>query len=1515
MPSVKTPKNKTDSLFTTVEQAMRDLRVGSGKRPFNWADKVEGLISAKGLQKELNLLKNLSVDAYIARVLEPAESTTMVSARNLVRMINGKTFSELDMGPLYSVEIALTTRRGVRRIGVLAQNRAVANGVWKPEHHLEAARLVRSFNHRNIPIVTLMDTPGADAGAEANEHNQAHSISRLIAEMTNVHVPTIGIVYGLGYSGGAIPLAATNILLAVRTGVFNTIQPKGLASIARQYNLSWQESARYVGISPAELTSRGVIDGVIDWSPNDAGISIEPLVNAITSSIFAIEDSSAALVESQPLVFDDYRTQVERFLNPDPNFVRLQKVANFKVEDFYTEYPNVFTHACRHLRYMAMRSRISSSTVDAYGRLAETEIPEGDLAARQAKARDEAFQSWYKDPEKLIYQEDLFKSWKHFKEKRSELSAERGRFTTLLLGDPQKNFEEARQQLCFRTTLYLYNRWKADGESNFSTLARMVRNESCANPKLYEKADNEVTLNEVIFHSDLRNYFLNQFENILIFNALYNSIVSNFGDIAAETREFHTLSADSLKKILDTSIDKATREVADNDAHDSLARRESQFARWLGEFVNYRRRGEFLKEVEEWKRIIYPRLSESLLVLITFFFESLVPEYLNSQLHGKTYEGRINPVRIGKRKDFWNQLNIAYRDLLVQKTLDVFKRKKLATVDAFKEKFFSEFDEVDGDLMTSDPVSFPGFRLSIEKALKAGIKPCGVVAGIGTLKIPGAHKVGVVISNVQFQAGAFDMASAEKMCDLMVICAQRKLPLVCFVSSGGMQTKEGANALFSMAIVNDRITRFVCETGLPVVVFGFGDCTGGSQASFVTHPLVQTYYLSGTDMPFAGRVVVPSFLPSMCTVSNYLAKNEGSMHGLVKHPFAEDLDAQLTAIDPDILIPKESIEDVLERTLAGRIETQSIEAAQPVAARDLMRPIEKVLIHARGCTAAKLIRIAKRMNINVVLVQSDPDMDSAPASLLGEGDELVCLGGQTPDESYLNARSVLAIASRTDVDSLHPGIGFLSENAGFARLCRKHNLNFIGPKAISMDVMGNKSNAIHTAMSNQVPVVPGSHGILTTAGAAARVAEQIGYPVLLKAVHGGGGKGIQVVRDPADIRSAFNRVFSEAKSAFGNGDLYLEKFVESMRHIEVQVLRDTHGNTKILGLRDCTVQRNNQKVVEESGSTMLPAALKKKAFAAAKKLADAVDYIGAGTVEFIFDLTDKTIYFMEMNTRLQVEHPVTEWTSGVQIVEQQYRIAQGESIEHLDPQDEGFSIEVRITAEKARLNDTGDFDFIPTPGLVTECRFPTRDDIEVISAVDDGKTISPFYDSMIAQLIVHAEDRNAAIAKMLEVLAEVSIKGVCTNIPLLKRILSDKTFVDGEYDTGYLPAFLRSIDAEQLVTEMAYTGVDSSGTSLDSLRIEGTQELKVLAPMTGIYYATPAPTEPDYVSVGDRIKLSAILCQIEAMKLFSQISLSSVLGAGEIFMADQTYEVVRLNQVNGAQVNSGDLLFVIRPVQ
>ncbi len=1516
----------TTSLFSDIERRAQNLSLNGTKHPFKWHQNIDGLISEKNVERIRHQLKKLAVDDYVAKVLDGAESAARPSAKSIVSKLRGKIHNEFELGPLYSVEISLEHNSAdseqpapARRIAFIVQNRHVANGVWSPEHHLEACRLATEYSSRAVPIVTFMDTPGADAGTEANAANQAHTISRLIAVMAAVKVPTLGIIYGLGYSGGAIPLAATNVLLAVKDAAFNTIQPKGLANIARQYNLSWQESARYVGVSPSELYRSGAIDGVIDWKPEADSEEVDNLVSAIFTGIQEIEADAKREVLENPLVAADYVNNVRTEKLHKKAFDELQHAANFELYGELAEYPSVYSHAMQYLRSLSMRCRIHSETIETYGRLAEEEIPKGDLAQRTTQMRKVAFEQWLSDPEKLVYNEHLAKGWANLRQKQDELNNDRSKITALILGDPQSNYKSAQKSFCFELCLYLYNRWKSDAAFNFVEMNRKLESITENNPEFLNKPESDITLLDALNEPSLKEIMQAQFRDILVFDALYNNIVDNFGDIAEESQAFQSLSQDTLQRILDTSLEKVANSVSGSMSDKAVdSDIKAEFAKWLNHFVKYDRRGDFLSDVEEWKRVNFPRMSDSLLVLITYFFETLVPRFIDSQMNGKTYNGQINPWRIGKRKDFWNQLNIAYQDLLVQRVLTSYKRQKLATVDAFKETLFTEFSETNANKMTANPVQFPGFRQSIEKALNNDVTPCGVVTGIGEIKLNEegkTAKVGALISNVAFQAGAFDMAGAEKLCALLIDCAEQGLPIVCFVSSGGMQTKEGPSSLFSMAIVNDRITNFIAETGLPIVIFGFGDCTGGSQASFVTHPLVHTYYFSGTDMPFAGRVVVPSFLPSMATTSNYLANNSGAMQGLVKHPFAEGLDEKLQEVDANITLPDQSIGEVVNKVISG-IASVEDKAHNPTVHRavDQMGDIEKVLIHARGCTAVKLIRVAQAQGHKVLLVQSDPDMGSVACDMLTEQDEVVCLGGQTPGESYLNGLSVVTIAKNRGATALHPGIGFLSENAGFARLCRANGLNFVGPKASSMDTMGNKSNAINTAMANKVPVVPGSHGILTSAEATAKVAEEIGYPVLLKAVHGGGGKGIKVVRSASEIKDAFNNVYSEARSAFGNGDLYLEKFVESMRHIEVQILRDRHGNTKVLGLRDCTVQRNNQKVLEESGSTMLPKNLEKQAYQCAEDLANAVDYFGAGTVEFIYDLKSDAIYFMEMNTRLQVEHPVTEWTSGVNIVGKQYEIAEGGSIADIKAGSNGFSIEARITAEKARLDSEGTIDFLPTPGLVTECKFPEGDHIEVIASVSEGKTISPFYDSMIAQLVVHGKNRKDAIKKLIEALDNTVIKGVCTNMSLLKRILNDTTFIKGDYDTGYLPAFLDTLDKDQVVEEMAYTGVDKADSDLESLKIAGTDEIKVISPMTGIYYSTPTPNDPEFVQVGDTVNLSQTLCQVEAMKLFTHISLSSVPGSGEIFTADNNYEVVRVNQTNGAQVNSGDLLFVVKPV-
>ncbi len=1540
-------RGDVDPLFREAEQRARafSLFQEAGDRQVGGsAGRISGLISERRIRQTLKRLARLEVDEYIRRTVAPAEDPGRVGTGAVLAATSWELVEERNHGPLYAAVFETGIDGHRRRFGVLAQERSVQNGVWMPEHHELAVEVIRSFARRALPVVALMDTPGADAGEEANRGNQAHSISRLIAEMAQLHVPTVGIVLGNGYSGGAIPLATTNVLLSVRDGVFNTIQPRGLANIVRRYDLSWEECAKAVGVSAYELYEQGYLDGVIDFVPGEGGDRLACFEGAVATSIALVEQRAKLFVRDEPAVFEHYRRNTRRYVDPSRSLSVLEEVAHLSRLHSPAEQANVFGLAFRYLRYLGLRRRLSSATVSGYGRLAAAEVPAGAARARRERQRRASFERWLDNPLAVRYDDVLSRTYKRYAAARDSLHEGRGRLASFLLGSREYHFNRARAELLLEYGFHLYNQWKDGAEDNFGRLLAVMRTveeegleggtSASESGEVSQAAD--LTVLDVILQPQLLRLFRRECENFICFDRLYDHIFLHLRQIASEAREENVIARESVHLLLRHSLNAAMGELTagleGDAAEEAEARLRRQFRSWLRHFSRHPRRGRLLKAVAEWKRLQMPRISEPLFGLVTFLFERLLPNFYEDEQGIRGYDGRISPRNIGI-KDFWNRLDAAYRDLLLEDVLSEQKRNTPRRPQAVLDRFFYDVQEIEADRMTADPVSFPGLRVSIERALEQGVTPCGTVAALARIRTGAltdgengaatGNRVGVLVSNLAFQAGSFDMASAEKFCKLLLRCAEERLPVVCFISSGGMLTKEGAGALFSMSIVNDRITRFVRESGLPVICFGYGDCTGGAQASLVTHPLVQTYYFSGTNMPFAGQIVVPSHLPMASTLSNYLSEVEGSMHGLVEHPFGEELDEQLRQVDSQIPVPEDTVDAVLQRLLqeerrvefltSRRRRREGAEVNEPVPSV-APRQVQRALIHARGCTAVKLVRVAQRTGIEVILVQSDPDVDSPAATMLRERDTLVCIGGSTPDESYLNAHSVIRIAEREGADALHPGIGFLSESASFADLCRGHGLNFIGPTGDAMRRMGNKSNAIQTAVQVGVPVVPGSEGILTDADTALAVAESIGFPVMLKAVHGGGGKGIRRVDRAEDFREAFAQIRVEAESAFGNADCYLEKCVVSLRHVEVQVLCDQLGTVRVLGLRDCSVQRNNQKLIEESGSTALPEALRDESFRYAAAIAAEIGYVGAGTVEFIFDLEDQKLYFMEMNTRLQVEHPVTEAVTGTDIVKAQFEIAGGARIAEAPFAEDGYAMEVRINAERASLSADG-IDLLPSPGTVTRCDFPQRADIDVLAAIDTGAVVSPYYDSLVAQVVCHGRDRADTIARLISYLEEIAIEGVCTNLPLLGRVLGDEQFQSGDYDTRFLTDFLDRTSGDELVDEVErFAGVGRNADRAD-IEIEGSDELKVKAPSGGLFYAASSPNDPPFVRAGDIVSREKTLCLIEAMKLFRPVSLASLDGGAELFDGHSRYEVMRVNAANGQVVNQGDLLFVVRPAE
>lgn len=438
----------------------------------------------------------------------------------------------------------------------------------------------------------------------------------------------------------------------------------------------------------------------------------------------------------------------------------------------------------------------------------------------------------------------------------------------------------------------------------------------------------------------------------------------------------------------------------------------------------------------------------------------------------------------------------------------------------------------------------------------------------------------------------------------------------------------------------------------------------------------------------------------------------------------------------------------------------------------------KILIANRGEIAVRIIRACREMGIATVAVYSEADKDALHAQL---ADESVCIGKAQAKDSYLNMERILSATVATGADAIHPGFGFLSENSKFAELCRKCNITFIGPSPEVIEKMGNKSEARNTMIAAGVPVIPGTKEPVMEAETGKKLAETIGYPVMVKAALGGGGKGMRVVRSAEEFETNFNNAQMEAVNGFADGTMYIEKYIEHPRHIEFQILADNYGNAVHLGERDCSIQRRHQKMIEESPSIALDETLRQKMGETAVRAAKAVGYTNAGTIEFLLDCSGR-FYFMEINTRIQVEHGVTELVTGIDLIKQQILIAQGEklAISQDDIKVRGHAIEVRINAEDPEHN------FAPCPGTIIAMHVPGGNGIRIDSAVYGGYTIPPFYDSMIMKIMAYDHTREGAIAKMKGALGEIVLDGPVTNLDFQYDILENEIFLSGQIDTDFI---------------------------------------------------------------------------------------------------------------------------------
>lgn len=443
---------------------------------------------------------------------------------------------------------------------------------------------------------------------------------------------------------------------------------------------------------------------------------------------------------------------------------------------------------------------------------------------------------------------------------------------------------------------------------------------------------------------------------------------------------------------------------------------------------------------------------------------------------------------------------------------------------------------------------------------------------------------------------------------------------------------------------------------------------------------------------------------------------------------------------------------------------------------------DKILVANRGEIAVRIIRSCRAMGIKTVAIYSTAD-DHALHTYLA--DESVCVGPPAPRESYLNIAAILQAAKGTGAQAIHPGYGFLSENSTFAKLCRDNEIVFIGPSPEAIDRMGNKSQARRTMMEAGVPVVPGTKEPVYEASDALLVAREIGWPLMIKASAGGGGKGMRVSLSEQDFVENFTIAQSESVNSFADNSMYLERYITSPRHVEMQIIADTYGKVVCLGERDCSIQRNHQKMIEESPSPFIDEKVRQEMCDAAIKVAHAINYASVGTIEFLLD-EDRNFYFMEMNTRIQVEHPVTEMITGTDIIEDMILVAAGEPLSYTQEEvrHRGHAIECRINAEEPEK------DFLPSPGTISQMHLPGGNGVRVDTAAYDGYTVTPYYDSMIAKIIVQGRDRKQAIAKMRTALEEMVVVGVKTNLDFQFMVMENETFLNGNADTRFIDQFL-----------------------------------------------------------------------------------------------------------------------------
>ena len=1502
------------------------------KNPFTHYD---GCKTKKQVLHELSDIKNMSSKNYYERFVDNPQKFNCYKAYDLAKIIfnpqtrssiiNDNNVNSVDIeeeyfeednpffyiiGKIKHPEREEENIKAYKRIAVFGQHSSpiTNSGRFSPENHKSYLNKFIECDKRGIDIISLIDTPGAQADEEANLNHQSEWISACIAKSSNCKIKHISIIVGQGGSGGAqIGLAGADLRFALPDTYYYVIHPEALKVIAKRINISLTDLCKIIQLSPCELTRDSIIDGIvnIDASDKTKPLNINPLIRTI---FFGFEDLERKAAKKMQLLDkkEDYLDYCNKVFNIsgeekdieekyNEDILTFDEYMQFKIKKqkmeqrlSYRTIENLYNHQridSSYKKEVSLKQDIEAIKDNFVSFLSKIKISDLKLMSTEMLQWYDSFKGipvsvpglgvfvdkihMYKDGTKGITREKFidqlyfaFISQYRYDYAKDVLKEVLKSVDTNVLRDMLDN--ASRDSIAGAFAVLPKTSVKV---AKYYIILDRILQILCKNP---EKLLAELTSEDGKIKK----------ENILRGPFLDSIFLKTIEEFNIETKDF----LDWIKRYPDLHEKAIDFVLRYNNQTDPV------FAGLIPLFSGIVKKAVIEEQDKSFFATKDVHIKELPITNITEIHPNLPPNFWKRLLTYKR-DSKVKQLKLNTfskdNPEINNNKGLLFKTPMVEDVLSLF---------CDINKISNNFKELNSDLISANNLRFPGFEQSILKNIQNNkIKfKSGLTTGILTTKVDDEDfKFGIAVSNPQFQAGAIDQSAGAKIGFLLEECSKKHLPVVFFLSTGGMNTKDGVGGLESMAVNDMQITEFRKTTKLPIVMIGYGNSVGGTQAAHMTHPDVITTYLTGTDILFAGQAVVPENLPQTCRLADLLATRPNCKFTLLDNPFQTNMADGLEAIYEEtvkVARPKATVNDFLSiifkkvklgktdfveetklgveiRTLTNKFKT----------AYELKRKVKfkNTLILCRGVIKEDYVRVCKNLGINPYILNVSGDEIAMDYGLPSENIKHL-------DSYSASDEDILALCKELEIDSIAFGYGFKAEDPEFHKKCLLSGIHCIAPPYKAVKNCGYKNKTLLELKRVGVPIQKGSHGLITSLDHAYKTALKIDYPVILKADTGGGGRGIKIVNSENDMEVAYLSVKEEAKAAFPTDDIFMEKFVKNARHIEFQVVRDKYGNCIVFDERDCTLQRKGQKMLEESPSLIISPALRKSMKKSVRKISDKLNLIGPVTVEFLVDMDSEKLdfSFMEVNPRIQVENGVTGMQYNIDLVDMQVRLAQGEKLPFTQKEIDNISnadtdlkstIELRINAEDIAL------DFALDSGKITKMELPELENVVIRMGLKEGMNVSKYYDSMIGMIIVQGNNREETFKKLNKTLDKMKIEGVVTNISVLKALLADEAVKSGlsGYNINYV-----NLNKDKMFKKQKEENKINRNIRLQE-NLEKYEKIPTACtPQAGTYYTSTKPGATPFVQEGDTISLEDVVCICGQGKNMSPLTVNQLVIPG-----------------------------------